>query len=160
MATIQHFEAFWRVNEPVLGAALVDAPELSLAVDWSRRVRASVQASDLAALGAAPLAVGPVPVFASPTPADVLGWLYVSEGSSLGGAVIDRWLRAPHPGLRLRSFTPYPEGPGPMWRAYLRALGAWVGDDPGRTRAVVDAGSAVFDALASWLEPMFVGAVA
>jgi len=156
-AIVQRFEAFWRVNENVLDAAVPD--ELSRAVQWSRRLRASTQAADLVALGAVPLAVGPAPVFASPSAADVLGWLYVGEGSCLGGAVIAR--RWPdHPVGGLRTFRPYPDGPGPMWRSYLDVLGSWVGDDAGRRAAVVASGVTVFEALAEWLEPVFVEAVA
>jgi heme oxygenase len=93
---------------------------------------------------------------AEPDTSEVLGWLYVSEGSTLGGAVIDRTLRALPEGaqLRLRTFTPYLEGPGPMWRDYLEFLSAWVGDDASRADQVVAAAEHTFDSLERWLTPL------
>jgi heme oxygenase len=91
------------------------------------------------------------PVFRAVDTADVLGWLYVSQGSTLGGAVLDRTL-----GKRFsaRTFTPYVEGPGPMWRDYRALLAEWVGADEARCHRVVTAAVATFAALEQWIAPL------
>ncbi len=153
---------FWTGTEAQLAPWLVDHRDLAAALDLPRRARCAVLRADLADLGSAadeqPVAA---PVWTAGSPATVLGWLYVTEGSTLGGALIDRRLRTLAGGaVRLRSFTPYGEGPGPMWRAYLHVLEDWTADDAGRTRDVVDAAVATFAALDAWLEPARVEAAA
>lgn len=126
---------------------------------WSRRRRVEILRDDLARLGMSRHAIAVLPVTATGpcTDAEVLGWLYVAEGSTLGGAVIDRRLAPGSPMARVRALRPYSEGPAPMWREYLGYLRDWVGDDAERRDAVVTAGQASFAALADWLAPVAVG---
>jgi heme oxygenase len=159
---VERLYGFWAGTEPHLAAWLGDHPDLAARLDLPRRARCAVLRADLVRLGSPPAdqAVA-APVWTGGSPAAVLGWLYVTEGSTLGGAVIDRRLRTlagGHP--RLRSFTPYAEGPGPMWRRYLDVLENWTADDAGCTRDVVDAAVAAFAALDAWLEPIRVVAAA
>ena len=58
----------------------------------------AVLRDDLRRLGLSAIEVAALPVAAPvfatvPSTDDAFGWLYVSEGSTLGGAVIDRSLR-------------------------------------------------------------------
>ncbi len=125
--------SFWLGAEAGVASWAREHSALAARLDWSRRRRADLLAADLRLLGGIP-AASAVVWTSRPTTADVLGWLYVAEGSTLGGAVIARHLQA-IPAVRdrpLRSFTPYTEGPGPMWRAYLVELAEWTGVDEGR----------------------------
>ena len=66
-----------------------------------------------------------------------MGRLYVLEGSTLGGAFIDRHLATVPElsGLRLRAFSPYGSETGVMWHGFRRAArervaaGGDAGDD-------------------------------
>lgn len=87
--------------------------------------------------------------------AEVLGWLYVTEGSTLGGAIIARRLPPLVAPLGVPAFLrPYPEGPGPMWQSYLAHLDEWVGADASRAERVVAAAVSTFDALEAWVRPL------
>ncbi|HEV7204642.1 MAG TPA: biliverdin-producing heme oxygenase [Jatrophihabitans sp.] len=158
-AVLVRFHSLWDAAERALDAWAADAPALAGELDWPRRRRAEVLRGDVAALGA-PLdrAAAPSPVAVPATDADALGWLYVAEGSTLGGAVISR--RIVPLGLAVRSFTPYAEGPGPMWRRYHEVLEAWVDGDEIRAHAVASAAARSFDALAEWVAPLRREAVA
>ena len=143
---------FWAGQEPALDAWFARHPDTAAALQWSRRSRSALLIDDLdtvaTACGVAVPAVVPEPaVFPEPDEAEVLGWLYVAEGSTLGGAVIDRSLQRAGFPCRLTHVAPYPEGPQPMWRAYLAHLEAWTSDDPARVERVVAAGEAPFVAL-------------
>lgn len=157
---LARFAGFWQSTERGLDEWAQREPDLAERLRWPRRRRREVLRSDLLRLGLTVRELGDLPeapsVFTSPDTADALGWLYVSEGSTLGGAVIDRTLRALPDGahLRLRTFTPYLEGPGPMWRDYLAVLTTWVGADAGRTERVVSAAELTFGALERWLAPL------
>lgn len=155
------FAGFWQGAERLLDSWAAAHPGAAGALRWPRRRRGEVIRHDLLRLGftvrdLAAVAEAPPPFAAlPPTSAEVLGWLYVSEGSTLGGAVVDRALRAGREPLLvgLRTFTPYVEGPGPMWRGYRDYLDAWVGADAGRREAVAAAAEASFAALERWLAP-------
>jgi heme oxygenase len=88
----------------------------------------------------------------------VLGWLYVAEGSTLGGAVLRRRLRladcdSVDLASALQGFHPYAEGPGPMWRRYVDVLERWTAAGPGRGDAVADAAVHSFAVLEQWVVP-------
>jgi heme oxygenase len=158
---LARFAGFWPATERRVDEWAQAQPAAAAALDWPRRRRGDIIAADLRALGMTGSDLAAVPrapaVFAAGglAEAGVLGWLYVSEGSTLGGAVIDRVLRA-RAIDGVRTFTPYREGPGPMWRAYLDYLQHWVGDDDLRRAAVVDAAESSFAALEQWLAPIAV----
>jgi heme oxygenase len=157
---LSRFAGFWQGTERVIDEWAERAPVPAEHLRWTRRRRREVLRNDLLRLGLTVRDLNELPeapsVFIAPDTSEVLGWLYVSEGSTLGGAVIDRTLRALPEGaaLRLRTFAPYLEGPGPMWRDYLAYLCAWVGDDGLRADQVVAAAEHTFDSLERWLTPL------
>ena len=159
-AVLARFAGFWQGTERLVDDWAARRPELAEALSWPRRRRGEVLRQDLLRFGMTVRELTELPeappVFTVVDDADVLGWLYVSEGSTLGGAVIDRTVRTlPEAAqLRLRTFTPYLEGPGPMWRAYLDQLQDWVGGDAARRDGVVAAAEGTFAALESWLSSM------
>ena len=144
---------FWAPNEPALDAWASASPGLSARLDWPRRRRAGVLHDDLVALGAQPAEVARATVVVHGTgDAEALAWLYVAEGSTLGGAVIHRALAASGSVAAPASFVPYAEGPGRMWRSYLDTLDTWAGADAARPQRVVTAAVRIFGALADWAE--------
>lgn len=145
---LQTLEAFFRVWEPAvekthgLGAVVNDMPE---------RAKLPLLDADLAAVDV-PAVTTPL---TSPTldiPA-ALGALYVLEGSTLGGRVIERHVRqtldiSPESGGSF--FHGYGEGTGPMWQAFGRSLEAWVAQH-GKGAEVVSGANACFTWLGDWL---------
>ncbi len=134
-----------------LEAALAAAPPLDAwGIDLMERRRSPLLAADRAALGdtAAPL---PAPIPPLPSAAGAMGWLYVSEGSTLGGLHLARAL---DPLL----------GQGPEGRRFLLGLGArhgalWrecctaieaCGASPARRQAMVDGAVAGFLTFEAW----------
>lgn len=84
-----------------------------------------------------------------------LGSLYVLEGATLGGRLIDRHLKALGwtPGPSLAFFNPYGSVTGAMWMAFcVRAENR---ASPGRNPGIVDAAVETFDLVQQWLEPAF-----
>lgn len=150
---VRRLDSFWSGTERAIDDWAVRAPGDAAALDWTRR-RNRYVSGDLELLGGTPDSTLAPSVFSSAGTADVLGWLYVREGSTLGGAVINAHLRGLLGGRALRSFSPYVEGPQPLWRAYLTELATWVGDDADRATQVTNAAVATFDALEDWLAPV------
>lgn len=156
---IQQLYGFWTGTEPALDQWSQHNCSDATALAWPRRRRLSVLAQDLVSLGL-PVSQQSYlpsagPVFTTVGQAEVLGWLYVAEGSTLGGAIIDRHLRKLS-ALELpvlQSFTPYAEGPGPMWRSYCAAVETWCHGRPDRSASVAAASVATFTALHQWLLP-------
>ena len=156
---IRQLYGFWAGTEPAIDDWSHNNSVDATTIEWPRRRRSSVLSQDLVSLGlpqsqqsSLPVAN---PVFTTVGQAEVLGWLYVAEGSTLGGAIIDRHLGNVS-ALELpvlRSFTPYPEGPGPMWRSYCAAAETWCHDRPDRSAAVAAASVSTFTALHEWLLP-------
>lgn len=144
---------FWRSAEAGLDAWAGRFPVDADAVAWPRRRRATLFASDLATLGAPTSEAGPD----LPAPAgtdEALGRLYVLEGSTLGGALIDRHLATVRElsGLRMRAFSPYGPETGAMWHGFRRAARARVAAG-GDAVTMVTAARQTFSALAAWCHP-------
>lgn len=142
---------FWVAAEGGLDEWAARLPADAAALDWSRRRRARLFATDLATLGI------PVPVDAPRLPPvagtdEALGRMYVLEGSTLGGTFIDRHLAGlpAFSGVRLRAFSPYGERTGAMWAAYRRAAREHMAAD-GDVDRVIEAARATFAALAGWV---------
>ena len=150
---VTRLHGFWAGTEPALDTWAGEHPGLAEALQWSRRRRTARLARDIAVLGGS---IGPPApaVHDRPDTAAALGWLYVVEGSTLGGAVITRALARLRPGLRLECFAPYDEGPGPMWRDFQAKLEQWQAGDDLRAERVASAGVATFAALADWTAPL------
>ena len=154
VAVLGRLHGFWLAAEEGLDTWAAEHPADAEALTWSRRRRAGLFAADLEALGAAGSHRRPeLPPVAGTD--DALGRMYVLEGSTMGGAFIDRHLRA-LPGLagiRLHAFSPYGADTGAMWQAFRRATRDRVagGGDPA---AVVTAARDTFLALAAWCRPV------
>ena len=159
-AVVQRFYGFWAANEPGIGQWSSDHPPGVLGLDWRRRRRSDLFAHDLVTLGVPQAQHAalprPPPVFEQVGQPEVFGWLYVTEGSTLGGAIIDHHLLSLSVlgGATLGCFTPYPEGPGPMWRSYRSILQEFAVGHPGRIDAVITAAVATFESLEHWLTPL------
>ena len=114
---VGRFLAFYRPAEAALARLLGEEPGLEF--DARRKVPALER--DAAALRAAAPADAPL---ALPTDrAEALGFLYVLEGSTLGGRVIDKQLRLR--GLSpegLSFFQGYGEATGTRWKAFCAVL--------------------------------------
>jgi heme oxygenase (biliverdin-IX-beta and delta-forming) len=144
---------FWRAAEDGLDEWAARRPEDARSLDWSRRRRAGLFATDLAALGTRPPGDAPLLAPVAGT-AEALGRLYVLEGSTLGGTLIDRHLAA-LPGLtgvRIGAFSPYGPETGSMWAALRRAIRAHVaaGGDVDR---IVGSARDTFRGLGEWCRP-------
>lgn len=153
---LTRMHGFWVAAEAGLDAWAGRFPQDAAAVGWAGRRRAGLFAADLDALGADPARTAPD----LPHPADTdeaLGRLYVLEGSTLGGAVIDRHLAGlPElAALRLRAFSPYGVDTGGMWHGFRRAARAHV-DGGGDPTAMVRSARTTFRALAAWCRPVLV----
>lgn len=157
---VERLHAFWADAEAGLDRWAAAQPATARALDWERRRRAALFAADLRTLGAAPpepstarrLALPPVRHTGT-----ALGRLYVLEGSTLGGRVVERALApllatAPD-GCALRSFSPYGAETARMWRAFRRHLQRWV-DAGGNPERVLAGAEETFAALASWCAPL------
>jgi heme oxygenase (biliverdin-IX-beta and delta-forming) len=142
---------FWRAADAGLDSWAAAHPADADRLLWPTRRRSDLYAGDLRALGSSPAEASP-PLPPVPGTDEALGRMYVLEGSTLGGAFIDRHLaRLPGlSGVRLHAFSPYGERTGAMWAAYRRATREHVasGGDPDR---VVDAARDTFAALGDWV---------
>ena len=121
--------------EAALAARLDDLPGL----DFERRRRAPRIAAELQGVGA-PAPVIRTKATASPSLEAALGFLYVVEGSSLGGRVIRR--EAARRGLDLTGLSfldPYGRETGEMWRRFLRVLARHCRDRDAVSRAIAGA---------------------
>lgn len=150
---LHRLHGFWTAAEAGLGAWADREPADAMALDWDRRRRTALFATDLTGLDADPdrSTVPDLPAVAGTD--DAIGRLYVLEGSTLGGTFIDRHLTGlpALAGTRVRAFSPYGRETGAMWHAYRRAARDRVaaGGDAGR---MVAAAEATFTALAGWCE--------
>lgn len=96
-------------------ASLEQAGIAAVVPDWPERRRSCFLRDDLAALGAELPAPEAVPELGGGP--EILGALYVLEGSRLGGAALRRGLPAQAP----QSFLNHPQSPG-AWRKLLETL--------------------------------------
>ena len=119
-ATVQAFYRFHAGLEPV-SHPLVAQLNIDVGGVFEPRSRADGIAQDLAVLGVrVPAPARPV---APATPGAALGWVYVAEGSMLGGRIIRRRLTAGGLDLDGLSFLdPYGEETGARWRAFMTLL--------------------------------------
>jgi len=151
-AVLQRMHAFWVVVEQGLDTWATAHPHDAAVLEWSARRRAHLFAADLAALGAAPRPDRPADLVPPAGTDEALGTLYVLEGSTLGGVLIDRHLAA-SPALAgvapLAAFTPYGERTGARWAAFRRATRDHVARG-GDADAVVSAAARTFRSMAAW----------
>jgi len=147
---LTRMHGFWRAAEAGIERWAAHHPDDAAAVSWPHRRRAGLFADDLRVLGAPPGSERPgLPALAGTD--EALGRLYVLEGATLGGTVIDRHLAAlPQlAGTRLRSFSPYGDQTGAMWHAFRRTARDRVAAG-GDADAMVTSAQDTFGALAAW----------
>jgi heme oxygenase len=141
------FHSFWQSWQP-LTARLIDDPDFTCP-----RERLHMLTNDLCRLGVTPAAIEGLPDCPMPplaNAAEALGSLYVMEGSTLGGRVIEKNLL-----LRLgivretggSYFAGYGERTGQMWRDFLFRLGAAPAADAPQIKF---GANATFSCLTSW----------
>ena len=134
--------AYYRLHsgaEAQLSPWLVDVPGLAFA----SRLRAPQILEDLIYLGGeipqSPLApaIGSI--------AEAFGWMYVLEGSSLGGRVIHRALANAGVDLQGLGFLhPYGSGTGAQWKAFVTTLESFQRRQPAAMPAVLAGSRAGF----------------
>ena len=151
-ALIRRWYGFHAVLEPRLDRW----HQRSGVLDWPRRRKLPLLTADLAALGVRGRAVREIPhcpvVPRVATSSQALGALYVVEGATLGGAVLDRRLEPSRIPSDARHFlSSYREDVGPAWKRFGAVTAAWVAGDPVREDAVVAAALETFAALRCWL---------
>ena len=134
---LQRFYIHFARNEPGLFACL--APHVPAAA-LARRENVAALRADLLDLG---LKIPPVSAQPGPqSPAEAAGWLYVHEGTSLGGLVILRGLR-PHLGPALGTATRYYQRHGKAtaatWRETRRLIASLLPDAAARDLALAGA---------------------
>ncbi len=145
---LERFYGFWRGWEPQVAALFQDAAFL----DPRRRMhllRADLTTVGLSAHAVQMLPACPLPILRDA--AEALGSLYVMEGSTLGGRVIERNVERCL-GLDGRRgctyFAGYDTDTGRMWRSFLARLDLAPVADAER---VADGAVATFERLAWWL---------
>lgn len=148
IVTLQRFHGFWRLWEPHMAGLLHDEVLLG------PRRRLHLLSADLAVLGFSPAAIAALPACPLPMlrdPSEALGSLYVMEGSTLGGRIIQRHV-AQRLGLDGGSgcsyFAGYGAETGRMWRSFLARLNQ---EPMAMAGQIGDGASATFERLAWWL---------
>ncbi|GGG31740.1 biliverdin-producing heme oxygenase [Hymenobacter glacieicola] len=130
------FEAQLQSKEELLGPAW----------ELPRRYRAQLLRQDLPDTGTLPL-VPELPPLA--TRAQLLGAMYVLEGSTLGGQVIARQLAKA--GIPARAyFSGHAEQTGPLWKTFVGLLTQAA--TPDNADDIVASASLTFQRLHAWLE--------
>ena len=152
---IERFYGFWRNWEPQMAALYQNAAFL----DPRRRMH--LLQADLAALGLSAREVAMLPICPAPVlrnAAEALGSLYVMEGSTLGGRVIERNVERclgfnGQDGCSY--FAGYGTHTGTMWRSFLTRLDQAPAAD---AEQIADGATATFECLAWWLPQKLGGA--
>ena len=147
-AILSRFYGFWKGWQPQVAGLLNDD-----ALTKPRR-RLHLLAADLGVLGVSREALAALPLCPLTTlqgDAEALGSLYVIEGSSLGGRVIQGNVERCLQGVGRASssyFNGYGDGTGAMWRLFLKRLDEVpAGDMEGVSRGA----TTTFDRLGTWL---------
>jgi heme oxygenase len=150
---LARMHAFWLAAEAGLDDWAGRFPADADAARWPRRRRAHLFAGDLHDLGE-PAAASAPPLQPVTGTDDALGRMYVLEGSTLGGALIDRHLRGlPQlADVRLRCFSPYGAQTGAMWHAFRGTARDHVAAG-GDAQVMVTAARETFGALADRCRP-------
>ncbi|RSK35440.1 biliverdin-producing heme oxygenase [Hymenobacter metallilatus] len=116
--------------------------------EWEleRRFRSHLLRQDLPTADTLPLASNLPPLHTWP---QLLGALYVLEGSTLGGQVIARQLATA--GVSARAyFGGHAEQTGPLWKSFVQQLAAAA--TPATADEIVESASLTFQRLHQWIE--------
>jgi heme oxygenase len=110
---------------------------------WRLAHRAALIGEEAEALGARLPSTVPTPGIASLS--EAFGWIYVVEGSTLGGRIIRRRLSAAEVSLAGLAFLdPWGEATGSRWRTLTAVLERSAGDERVRSDLVVEGACAAF----------------
>ncbi|NGM22379.1 biliverdin-producing heme oxygenase [Roseomonas stagni] len=150
-ALLARLQGFHAALEAALAAAPSLSPSLAIwGIDLAERRRSPLLVADRAALGdEAAVPAAPIPVPGSA--ATAMGWLYVSEGSTLGGLHLARALDPLLGEAREGRLFLLGHGArhGAMWRECCAAIEA-CGADPARRQAMTEGAVAGFHGFESW----------
>jgi len=149
---------FYGFYTPLEGRIAPGAELAALGIDLEARSKAPLLRRDLLWLGSNPASISQLPICRDlPLAAQVpqaLGCMYVLEGSTLGGQLIARHVRA---ALDLTDesgcafFTSYGAQLGPMWKAFGAALTGYSEAHPDAAPQIVESACATFTAFGRWL---------
>jgi len=137
---------------------MAEVPSLNAACpDYPKRRKTARLEQDLCELGLSADAVARLPrcteLPALATVADALGCLYVTEGATLGGAIISRHVSAVL-GITAETgcafFTSYGDERGSMWKGLAEILNT-ISEEPNKLAAIQSA-CATFQAFDTWLQ--------
>lgn len=158
-ATRERFAGFVRVQycfHATLDALYDRADLAALIPELAPRRRLQRITADLRALGSTMPAVQPATLDAS-TPLPVaLGWLYVAEGSNLGGAVLFKLATTRlglDAGTGIRHLEAHADGAARHWRQFTAALDA-VDLSAADEQAMIDAAAEAFTLVRAHVERM------
>lgn len=144
---------YWSYYQP-FEEKLAALPWFEAGIDFEARRKTEFLEADLDALGFDGERRGRTPRCAALPPcedlADGLGYLYVLEGSTLGGQFLKRAVSAlgPRP---VRFFDAYGAQTGAMWSAFRHALTDYVASH-GESEAIIEGARTAFLSLQNWLE--------
>jgi heme oxygenase len=143
-------DGYFRYLAAVLG--FVEPLERELALHLDARPKRHLLVADLSSLGATDVEISALPR-AMPLRiddrAEAYGALYVMEGSTLGGALIAKHLRARIDDCPLRYLAPYGESAGASWKRFRAELDAELRDE--QADQAVESARRTFRAFAGWL---------
>jgi heme oxygenase len=143
---LERMHGFFRAWEPWVAASAID-PGL-----FGPRRKLGLIEADLRRLGSTDL--GNLPAYPMPfdpaTPENVMGSLYVIEGSTLGGLVIRKWLKdAPWmPDGGFAYFYSYGREAPAMWRAFQDILVGFA--TPTNADAIIEAANDTYARIYHW----------
>lgn len=152
-ALLERFYAFY---QPLEEKFLDSADLRERGFDYSARVKTPLLEQDIRNLGGEPARVAPAPASALPafsSSDELLGALYVVEGSTLGGQVLSKNLSEKlHLNDEQTSFySSYGVSTGQKWAEFLAFLKAQNGDSAKNAR-VLEGARETFRSLRLWLE--------
>lgn len=140
---VVQLSAFWAVAQAGLDEWAQTETAAAAVVQWPLRRRLSLFQDDAAGPGATSADwASPSPVLPAVTGTDqALGRLYVLEGSTLGGQVINRGfaqrpMADPLRKVRLSGLDPYGNATGALWHGLRRYIKAWADSDQRRDDVV------------------------
>lgn len=152
---LQRFYGFYTPGE----AQLATLPWSTSGFDWALRRHTPPLVRDLLWLGETPATLAALPHCRTlPLLGDIpqaLGYLYVVEGSTLGGQLISRHLQQALPVLQeagCHFFQRYGTQVGPMWRAFSHFVNTYIATHPTAEAPMVDTACATFQQLRDWLQ--------
>jgi heme oxygenase (biliverdin-IX-beta and delta-forming) len=152
-------ERFWGFCVPAEPRVAATGAWQALGLDGTQRGKVVRLEADLLALGHGHSSLARLPLCTEVPCLDTvpraLGYLYVFEGSTLGGALILRHLHRTLGLSRARGasfFGSYGSEVGPMWKAFTHALGTYAAQAH-EERQIVEAACETFSSLERWLLP-------